>query len=379
MTKKNIQVMTGNDACSEAAIVAGMKFFAGYPITPASEIAEACSRLLPQVQGKFIQMEDEIGSMGAIIGASLAGKKSMTATSGPGFSLMQENLGVAAMCEVPCVIINVMRVGPSSGVATTPSQGDFMQTRWGTHGDHPIIVLVPSTVREAYDLTIRAFNLAEKYRTPVILLSDAMIGHMSEKLEIPNKSEIEIVNRKKPTVPIKEYLPYLIDKSKVPPMASFGDGYIWYSTSIIHDETGFPATAEPKIATELVDRLHEKIEDNLDDIVQVEEYFTDDADIVLIACGSVARSARSAVDMARKEGIKVGLFRPLTLWPFPEEKIEKIKKNKKSFIVCEMNRRQMYHKVKEVVQGSLPVKYVNSYNGKLINPLEMLAKIKEEN
>jgi len=303
----------------------------------------------------------------------------MTATSGPGFSLMQENLGVAAICEVPCVIINVMRVGPSSGVATTPSQGDFMQTRWGTHGDHPIIVLVPSTVRVAYDLTIRAFNLAEKYRTPVILLSDAMIGHMSEKLEIPNKSEIEIVNRKKPTVPIKEYLPYLIDKSKVPPMASFGDGYIWYSTSIIHDETGFPATAEPKIATELVDRLHEKIEDNLDDIVQVEEYFTDDADIVLIACGSVARSARSAVDMARKEGIKVGLFRPLTLWPFPEEKIEKIKKNKKSFIVCEMNRRQMYHKVKEVVQGSLPVKYVNSYNGKLINPLEMLAKIKEEN
>ena len=378
MAKKTIRIMTGNDACSEAAIVAGMRFFAGYPITPASEIAEVCSQLLPKVGGKFIQLEDEIASMGAIVGASLAGAKSMTATSGPGFSLMQENLGVAVMCEIPCVVVDVMRVGPSSGIATTPSQGDFMQSRWGTHGDHPIIVLVPSTVREVYDLTVRAFNLAEKYRTPVILLSDAMIGHMSEKIEIPDKSEIEIVNRKKPTVPIKEYLPYSTDESKVPPMASFGDGYIWYTSSIIHNETGFPATAEPKIATELLDRLHEKIEDNLDDIIQVEEYFTDDADIVLIACGSVARSARSAVDKARKEGIKVGLLRPLTLWPFPEGEIKKMKKNKKLFIVCEMNRRQIYHKVKEAVEGSLPVKYINQYNDKLIKPLEMLTKIKEE-
>lgn len=377
MVKKTIRIMTGNNACSEAAIVAGCRFFAGYPITPASEIAEVCSQLLPKVGGKFIQMEDEIGSMGAIIGASLAGVKSMTATSGPGFSLMQENLGVAVICEIPCVVVDVMRVGPSSGIATTPSQGDFMQSRWGTHGDHPIIVLVPSTVREVYDLTVRAFNLAEKYRTPVILLSDAVIGHMSEKIEIPDKSEIEIVNRKKPTVPIKKYLPYSTDESKVPQMASFGDGYIWYTTSIIHDETGFPATAEPKTATQLIDRLHEKIEDNLEDIIQVEKYLIDDADIVLIACGSVGRSAHSAVDKAREEGIKVGLLRPLTLWPFPENEIIKNKKDKKLFIVCEMNRRQIYHKVKEAVEGSLPVKYVNEYDGKLIKPQEILSKIKE--
>jgi 2-oxoglutarate ferredoxin oxidoreductase subunit alpha len=369
--------MTGNDACAEAAIVAGCRFFAGYPITPASEIAEVCSQLLPKVGGKFVQMEDEIGSMAAIIGASLAGVKSMTATSGPGFSLMQENIGVAAICEIPCVVVNVMRVGPSSGIATAPSQGDFMQSRWGTHGDHPIIVLVPSSVREAYDLTIRAFNLAEKYRTPVILLSDAIIGHMSEKIEIPDKSEIEIVNRKKPTVPIKKYLPYSTDDSKVPQMASFGDGYIWYTTGIIHDEAGFPDTAKPKIATQLIDRLHEKIEDNLEEIIQVEKYLIDDADIVLIACGSVARSAHSAVDKAREEGIKVGLLKPLTLWPFPENEIIKNRKNKKLFIVCEMNRRQIYHKVKEVVEGSLPVKYVNEYNGKLIKPQEILSKIKE--
>jgi len=375
---KTIRVMTGNDACSEAAIVAGMRFFAGYPITPASEISEVCAKLLPKFGGNFIQMEDEIGSIGAIIGASLAGKKSMTATSGPGFSLMQENLGVAAMCEVPCVIVDVMRVGPSSGIATTPSQGDFMQSRWGTHGDHPIIVLIPSTVRETYDLTIRAFNLAEKYRTPVILLSDAMIGHMSEKIEVPDESEIEILNRKKPTVSPENYKPYALEDGKVPPMASFGDGYIWYSTSIVHDETGFPATSNPEIATKLIDRLHEKIEDDLDEIIQVDEYKTEDAEIIIVAAGSVGRSAQTAVDNARKEGIKVGLLRPLTLWPFPSDHIKKLKEGKKSIIVCELNRRQMYHSVVEAAEGSLPVKYVNQYNGKLITPQKILSAIKEE-
>jgi len=370
--------MTGNDACSEAAIVAGMRFFAGYPITPASEISEVCSRLLPKVGGNFIQMEDEIGSIGAIIGASLAGKKSMTATSGPGFSLMQENLGVAAICEVPCVIVDVMRVGPSSGIATTPSQGDFMQSRWGTHGDHPIIALIPSTVRETYDLTIRAFNLSEKYRTPVILLSDAMIGHMSEKIEVPDVSEIEILNRKKPTAPPENYNPYALEGGKVPPMASFGDGYIWYSTSIVHDETGFPVTSNPEIATKLIDRLHEKIEDDLDEIIQVEEYKTEDAEVILVAAGSVGRSAQTAVDNARKEGIKVGLLRPLTLWPFPYDHIRKLKEGKKSIIVCELNRRQMYHSVVEAAGDSLPVKSVNQYSGKLITPQKILSAIKEE-
>ena len=374
---KTIRIMTGNDACTEAAIVAGMEFFAGYPITPATEISELCAKLLPEVGGSFIQMEDEIASIGAIIGASLAGKKSMTATSGPGFSLMQENLGLAVMCEIPCVIVNVMRVGPSSGTIT-PAQGDFMQSRWGTHGDHPIIVLVPSTVREMYDLTIRAFNLAERYRTPVIVLSDAMIGHMSEKIEVPDKSEIEIINRKKPTVSLDKYFPYSIEEGKIPPMAAFGDGYIWYTTGIHHDETGFPAAFNPEIVAQLTNRLHEKIEDSLEDIIQVEEYYTDNSDIILVACGSVGRSAQSAVNIARKEGIKVGLLRPITLWPFPSNAIKKVKKGKKSFIVCEMNRGQIYHKVVEAAEGTLSIKYVNQYNGQLITPQKIVAAIKED-
>jgi 2-oxoglutarate ferredoxin oxidoreductase subunit alpha len=376
VSKKNIRVMTGNDAVAEGAIAAGMRFFAGYPITPATEIAEAAARLLPKVGGKFIQMEDEIGSMGAIVGASFAGAKSMTATSGPGISLMQENLGFACIAEAPCVVVDVMRVGPSSGIATHPSQGDVMQARWGTQGDHPIIALVPSTVRECYDLTVRAFNLAEKYRTPVYLLSDAVIGHMSEKIEIPE--EIEIIDRKKPTVPVDQYNPFEDDGTGIPPMATYGDGYLWYVSGIIHDKTGFPATANPDIATKLIDRLHDKIDNNLDDIIQYEEYMTDDAEIVIFAYGSVARSAISAIKTARQEGIKVGLIRPITIWPFPEEPIKKLRQQAKAFIVPEMNYGQVYYKVKEIVEGSAPVKLISQYNSKLITPQQILSVLREE-
>lgn len=251
-----------------------------------------------------------------------------------------------------------------------------MQARWGTHGDHPIIALVPSTVRECYDLTVRAFNLAEKYRTPVYLLSDAVIGHMSEKIEIPE--EIEIIDRKKPTVPVDQYNPFEDDGTGIPPMATYGDGYLWYVSGIIHDKTGFPATANPDIATKLIDRLHDKIDNNLDDIIQYEEYMTDDAEIVIFAYGSVARSAISAIKTARQEGIKVGLIRPITIWPFPEEPIKKLRQQAKAFIVPEMNYGQVYYKVKEIVEGSAPVKLISQYNSKLITPQQILSVLREE-
>lgn len=376
--KANIKVFTGNDACAEAAIAAGMKFFAGYPITPATEIAEISSELLPQVGGRFIQMEDEIASIAAIIGASLAGQKAMTATSGPGFSLMQELVGYAAMVEVPCVIVDVMRVGPCQGVATVPAQGDVMQARWGTHADHPIIALVPSTVREVYDLAVRAFNLAEKYRTPVVVLSDAMLAHMSEKVEIPAVSELTILNRKKPTVASDKYLPFANDESGISPMAAYGDGYIWYVTGITHKENGFPATNDPEDITKQIDRLFYKIESNLKDIVEAEEYMTQDAEVLIVAYGTVARAAKSAVKAARSEGIKAGLVRPITLWPFPVEALEHAKQKAKQVIVCEMNRGQIVGPVKEVVAGSAKVDFVGQYDGKPITPAKILAAIKGE-
>jgi 2-oxoglutarate ferredoxin oxidoreductase subunit alpha len=373
-----MKILTGNDACAEAAIAAGMNFFAGYPITPATEIAEISAELLPRVGGKFIQMEDEISSISAIIGASLSGAKAMTATSGPGFSLMQECLGYAAICEVPCVIVDVMRVGPCQGVATVPAQGDVMQARWGTHGDHPIIVLVPSTVREVYDLTVRAFNLAEKYRTPVILLSDATIAHMSEKIEVPDAAELVIVNRKRPTVTPEQYNPYADDGTGIAPLASYGDGYIWYTTGIVHDATGFPATNDPAKITEQIDRLFRKIDTNLADIVQAAEYQTEDAEVVVVAYGTVARAAQAAIKAARAEGIKAGLIRPVTLWPFPEDAINRAKPNAKRFIVCEMNHGQILGPVKELVAGSAPVDFVGQYDGRPIMPAKILSAIKGE-
>lgn len=368
--------MQGNEACVEGALAAGLKFYAGYPITPSTEIAELCAEKLPLVGGKFIQMEDEIGSMAAIIGASLAGLKSMTATSGPGFSLKQENIGYAAIAEVPCVIVNVQRGGPSTGLPTSPAQGDVMQARWGTHGDHPIIVLTPASVHETFDLTVRAFNLSEKYRVPVILLTDEVIGHMREKVHIPDPSELEIINRKKPECSFDEYMPYKADDDLVPPMADFCTGYRYHVTGLVHDETGFPST-NPVVTDKLIRRLVNKIELNKHDIISWEEENTEDADIIILSYGCVSRAAKSAMKALRSKGIKVGLFRPITLWPFPEERVKELAGKVNTIVVAEMNLGQLVLEVERICAGKTKIERVNKVNGEIIYPEEISKKIEE--
>lgn len=369
-------LMQGNEACVEGAIAAGMRFFAGYPITPSTEIAEMSSEKLPLVGGKFIQMEDEIASMAAIIGASLAGLKSMTATSGPGFSLKQENLGYAAISEVPCVVVNVQRGGPSTGLPTSPAQGEIMQSRWGTHGDHPIIVITPSSVRETFDLTIKAFNLSEKYRVPVILLMDEIIGHMREKVELPDISKINIINRKKTIASKEEYLPFKPDDNLVPPMANYGEGYRFHVTGLIHDETGFPSNS-PNVADKLIRRLAAKIEKNKEDIIQWEEESTEDADIIILSIGGVSRASNAAMKMMREKGYKVGTFRPITVWPFPEKRLEELTKKVKTIVVAEMNLGQLVLEVERICKGTVRIERVNKVNGEIITPEEIVAKIEE--
>lgn len=376
-TNQREVLLQGNEACVEGALIAGCRFFAGYPITPSSEIAEVLSYRLPQVDGTFIQMEDEIASMGAVIGASLAGMKAMTATSGPGFSLMQENLGFACIAEVPCVIINVMRGGPSTGLPTSPSQGDVMQSRWGTHGDHSIIVLSPASVKECFDLTVRAFDLSEKYRTPVILLSDEVVGHMREKVILPKPDEIEVFNRVRPTVPPEWYIPYEDSPMGVPPMGIFGDGYRYHVTGLIHDMRGYPTSRVDEVEP-FLRRLHRKIEGNLDDIIQFEAYNTEDAEIVIIAYGFTARSARHTVKEARKKGLKVGLLRLITLWPFPDNVVEEIVKRSKTIVVPEMNMGQIVREVERVVKGEMRILRVNKIDGTAITPKEILDVIMAE-
>ncbi len=371
-----VRLLTGNEACALAAIACGMRFYAGYPITPSSEIAEYLAKLLPKHGGVFIGMEDEIASMGAIIGASLTGAKSMTATSGPGFSLMQENIGFASMAEVPCVVVNVMRGGPSTGLPTLPAQGDVMQARWGTHGDHPIIALTPYSVRETYDLTIRAFNLSEKYRVPVILLLDETIGHVNEKVEIPDISAYEIVDRTQPTCPPEEYLPFEHTESGVPPMANFGTGYRYHVTGLSHDETGFQTNDNAEIEKLLL-RLHRKIDIARDDIVEADAYLMDDAEIGIVAYGSAARASREAIRTARVQGIKVGMLRPRTLWPFMDKEIQAYAEQIRTWIVPEMNLGQIAHEVECALRGKGVVHRVNRVDGCLIEPPQILAKIKE--
>ncbi|MTI48153.1 2-oxoacid:acceptor oxidoreductase subunit alpha [Sporosalibacterium faouarense] len=377
MAKNNVKLMQGNEACVEGALAAGMKFFAGYPITPSTEIAEISSLRLPKVGGKFIQMEDEIAGMAAIIGGSLAGLKSMTATSGPGFSLKQENLGYAAIAEVPCVIVNVQRGGPSTGLPTSPAQGDIMQAKWGTHGDHPIIALSPSSVRETFDLTVKAFNFAEKYRTPVILLTDEVIGHMREKIEIPSPDEIEIIDRVQPKSGLEEYKPYEVNEDQlVPDMAPYGGEYRFHVTGLVHDETGFPSN-DSNVAESLLNRIMKKIDNNIDDIALYEEYKLEDAEVAIIAYGSTARSAKSAVDMARAEGIKAGLFRPMTIWPFLDKQVTEVSKKVDNVIVAEMNLGQYVIEVERAGNKHTKVSKCCKANGQLITPDEILAKIKE--
>ena len=371
------KLMQGNEACAQGAIGAGCRFFAGYPITPASEIAEGLSVRLPQVDGTFIQMEDEIASMGAIIGASLAGAKSMTATSGPGFSLMQENLGYACIAEVPCVVVNVMRGGPSTGLPTNPSQGDVMQARWGTHGDHPIIVLSASSVLECFTLTVKAFNFSERYRTPVILLLDEVVAHMREKVILPKPSEVEVIDRVKPSVPPEWYLPYEDTSFGVPPMGIFGEGYRYHVTGLIHDIRGFPTLRQDEIEP-FMTRLFRKISTHSDDIRLVEHFMTVDAEIIIIAYGCVARSARRAVLEARSQGMKVGMLKLITLWPFPRSFVQLLIKAGKTLLVPEMNMGQVSREVKRVNEGMTQVLTLNKIDGTIISPKEILAVIKEK-
>lgn len=376
MANKTVKLMQGNEACVEGALAAGMQFYAGYPITPSTEIAEISAVRLPKVGGKFIQMEDEIAGMAATIGGALAGLKSMTATSGPGFSLKQENIGYAAIAEIPCVIVNVQRGGPSTGLPTAPAQGDIMQAKWGTHGDHPVIAFCPSSVRETFDLTVKAFNFAEKYRTPVMLLLDEIIGHMREKIEIPNKEEIEIYNRLEPKDDV-EYKAYKVeDGDIVPRMAPFGTGHRFHVTGLVHDETGFPSN-NSAVAEKLIQRLVNKVEHNVDDMAMYEEYMLEDAEIAVVAYGSTARSVKSAINLARKEGIKVGLFRPMTIWPFLEKQTTQLSNNVKNIIVAEMNMGQYAYEVERVANKNSNVYRLGKVNGELITPDEILAKIKE--
>ena len=369
-------LLQGNEAIVEGALRAGCRFFAGYPITPATEISEILSAKLPQLNGTFIQMEDEIASLGAVIGASLAGVKSMTATSGPGFSLMQENLGFAVITEVPCVIVNVMRGGPSTGLPTSPSQSDVMQSRWGTHGDHPIIVLSASTVRECYDVTIQAFNFSEKFRTPVIVLIDEVVAHMREKVVLDDQEEIEIFNRVKPTVPPEWYIPYEDTPRGVPAMANFGEGYRYHVTGLTHDIRGFP-TSRPDEIGPFIARLHRKISQHFSEIQMAEYFQTEDAEITIIAYGSVARSAKRAVWEAREKGIRVGLLRLTTIWPFMRSAVEKVLQTARVLIVPEMNMGQISREVKRVNPGVAKVFTLNKVDGTIITPSEILNRIME--
>ena len=375
--KQNIKILQGNEACVEGALLAGIRFFAGYPITPASEIAEGMARRLPKINGKFMQMEDEIASMAAVIGASLTGLKAMTASSGPGICLKQENIGFAAITEVPCVIVNAQRGGPSTGLPTKPSQGDVMQARWGTHGDHPMIALAPSDVSEILKLTVKAVNYSEKYRTPVILLLDEVIAHMREKVTIPSIEDLEIIDRKKPSGTKKEFLPFKADEDMVPPMADFGSGYRYHVTGLVHNEQGYP-TSEAKEVDQFLRRLTNKVELNKRDIVIKDEYSLDDASIAIVAYGSVARAALRTVKLARKKGIKAGLLKLITLWPFDDDLINRLAGQVDLMIVPEMNLGQMVREVQRAAEGKCRVIPYGRIDGDLINPVEILEKIEEE-
>jgi 2-oxoglutarate ferredoxin oxidoreductase subunit alpha len=374
--KNERRLMQGDEACAEGAVYAGCLFFAGYPITPSTEVAEVMSRRLPQVGGKFIQMEDEIASMGAVIGASLTGLKSMTATSGPGFSLKQENIGFACLCEVPCVIVNVMRGGPSTGLPTLPAQSDVMQARWGTHGDHPIIALTPSSVQEAFDLTVTAFNMAEKYRLPVLFLMDEVIGHMREAIVIRNPGELEVVERTRADCPPDQYMPYDHPPGDINPMADFGTGYRYHVTGLNHDRRGFP-TSDPSWVQADGERLLRKVSNNRDDIVLYEEYMMDDAEVCILAYGSAARSARDVINQVRADGAKVGLFRPITLWPFPDKEVEALADRLEALIVVEMNLGQMVLEVERCTRGKVPIDGVFRADGEAVHPDRILAKLEE--
>ncbi len=374
---KKVAFLQGNEAAAHGALYAGCNFFAGYPITPSTEVAEVLSAELPKIGGKFIQMEDEIGAMAALLGGALAGSKALTSTSGPGLSLKQELIGYGCIAEIPCVIYNVMRGGPSTGMPTGPSQSDVMCAKWGTHGDHPAICLVPASVQETYEEVIRAFNLSEKYRTPVMVMPDEIVAHMRERIVFPDKGEIEIIDRKSPTVPPEQYKPYDTSFGDVPPLAAFGSEYRFHVTGLNKMQDGFPTT-KASVVQEEEERQVRKVEGNYDDIVKFEEYLLDDAEIVVVAFGSTSRSARYAVNEARKEGIKAGMFRIITYWPFPEKQLLALAtRGVKAFITPEMNLGMTHGLVKGCTEGKAPVLGIFRVDGEPINPGQILDKMKE--
>lgn len=369
-------LMQGNQAVAEAALVAGVKVCAGYPITPSSEMIEILSKKLPSHGGRFIQMEDEIASIGVIIGASAAGKKAITATSGPGFSLMQELLGYAAMVELPVVIYNAQRVGPSTGGATKPQQGDIMQSKWGSHGESPRIAIYPSNVRECFDLTIEAFNLAEKYMVPVILFSDELLAHMRESVELPKAEEIKIVNRRKDAKPQNEYLPYDIDKTGIPVLPPLGEGYRYNISGMIHAANGIP-NLTPNVIESCIKRINTKLDKYYDDIVKVEHIKNDKAKIAVLAYGPLTRPAKGAIKKAKEIGIEVELFRPITIWPFPEREIKEVAERVDKIIVVEMNLGQIALMVRASIEGKAKVIQLNKVCSRPVTVDEIFNKIKE--
>ncbi len=368
---REAHLVQGNEGCARAAVDAGCRFYAGYPITPSSEIAELMAELLPASGGVFVQMEDEIASLAACIGASLGGWRAMTATSGPGFSLMQEHIGFAAMAEIPCVVVDVMRGGPSTGLPTAPSQGDVLQSRWGTHGDHSIIVLAPASVREVYDLTARAFALADRFRTPVILLYDEVIAHLRERVELPEHPDDVRdpgFRLRKLTAP---YQPYAAAPGEIAPLASFGDGLRFHVTGLAHDARGYP-TQDAAVVAAMQERLQAKIETHRDEIVRWDGFMLEDAESVIVAFGVVARAAREAVREARARGIRAGLLRPITLWPFPASAVRAAATGARQVIVAEMNLGQMIFEVERVIAGTAPVSGVLRADGEPIMPEQIL-------
>ena len=365
-TRVGTHFMLGDHAVAEGALYAGMRFFAGYPITPATEIAELLSERLPEVGGQYIQMEDEIASMAAILGASVAGAKSMTATSGPGFSLMMENLGLGYMMEVPTVVVNVQRGGPSTGLPTSVGQQDMMQARFGPHGDFTSIALAPQSPQEAFDQTIRAFNISERLRTPVLLMTDEVVGHMHERVVVPPPGQIPLVRRSRPTVAPGQYLPYHPGPDLVPPMALAGDGYAVRFTGLTHDETGKAVTNATAQAA-LVPRLREKILKNRAVYEQTELYRTEDAKTLIVSYGITARAARRAVDIAREQGVAAGLFRPITVWPFPEEHLRSFS-HVRHVVVAEINLGQVMLEVERIVGRHAEVGYVGNSGGMVPEP-----------
>ncbi len=368
--------MSGDEACAEGAISAGCRFFAGYPITPATEIAERMSDRLPEVGGTYIQMEDELGSMAAVLGASWGNVKAMTATSGPGFSLMMENIGLGVMLETPCVVVNVQRAGPSTGLPTMVGQGDMMQARWGSHGCYSIIAVSPSSPQEVYDLTIKAFNLSERFRLPVLMMTDGAIGHIYEKVVIPPLSEIQLVPRRRPDVPPGEYWPYVPDADLVPPMANTGEGYRFHITGLTHDERGYPVMT-PEAQDKLVRRLVEKVERYRDEITELEEEGIDDAEVVVCTYGVTARVAMIAIEHARQEGIRVGLLRLITIWPFPEDRIREIARQVKAFIVPEINYGQISLEVERSAAGMTRTILVPNMGGAVHDPETIMDAIRQ--